>query len=467
MRRFEFEEGSSHKFWEIVVEGNAFTVRYGKVGTDGQVQTKTFKTAEKAEAEAEKKIAEKTKKGYVEVEVEAPAGAASSKPGASKDDSRNPELEQAIYASPDDVGAWQVYADWLQSKGDPWGERISLGIAHAAAKGAEKTKLKKAVDKLDEEHRETFLGKAFAKLMKAEDFDQVAKLEWKYGFVASVRVATPEFEYEGSAPDSILRALVKSPVARFLQSIKIGLIEWQGDEDSFDKGISAFSQAGALPSVRELFVGDFDFPDDTEISWTDVGSVESAFLVMPNLRSLRVRGGGIGLGKTIEHDKLEELIVETGGLPGSTVKAIGTCKLPNLTKLEVWLGTENYGAGGNIKQLAPLFKGEGLPKLRHLGLRNSDFSDEIAVALAKSPLLAQLEVVDLSMGTLKDVGGQAILAAVDKFKHLKKLDLDHNYLSDQVAKDLQKALGKKVNIGQRDTPHDWGDGPRYYTQVGE
>jgi uncharacterized protein (TIGR02996 family) len=465
MRRFEFEEGSSHKFWEIVVEGNAYTVRYGKVGADGQVQTKTFKDAGKAEAEAQKKIAEKTKKGYVEVEA---SGAAPSKPGADKEGARNPELEAAICESPDDVSAWQVYADWLQSKGDPWGDRLSLGIAHAAAKGAEKTKLKKAIDKLDAEQRETFLGKGFAKLMNADDFDQVAKLEWKYGFVVGVRVAAPEFEWDGTGPDTILRALVKSPVARFLQKINIGLIDWQGDEDGFDKGIDAISKSGTLPSVRELFVGDFEFPDDTEISWTDGADVEPALLVLPNLRSLHVRGGGIDFGKALEHEKLETLLVETGGLPGNAVKAIGKCKLPNLTKMEVWFGREEYGAGGNIKQLAPLFEGKGVPKLRHLGLMNSEFEDEIAIALAKSPLLAQLEVVDLSMGTLKDSGGQAILKAIDRFKHLTKLVLDHNFLSDEVAKALQKALGNKVSIGRRQAPYDWGNGDlHYYTQVGE
>ena len=464
MRRFEFEEGSSHKFWEIEVEGNAYTVRYGKVGTEGQVQTKTFKDAAKAEAEAQKKIAEKTKKGYAE--VDAPAGA-SSKPSSDKDGARNQELELAICEAPDDVSAWQVYADWLQSKGDPWGERLSLGIAHAAAKGAEKTKLKKAIDKLEKEHHETFVGKAFAKLLKAEDFEQVATLEWTYGFITGVRVAAPEFEWSGTGGDTILRALVKSPAARFLQSIRIGLIDWQGDEDGFEKGIDAVSKAGKLPSVRSLFVGDFEFPDDTEISWTYGCDVESALLVMPNLRSLHVRGGGIGFGKALEHETLEELLAETGGLPGAAVKAIGKCKLPSLTKMQVWFGREEYGAGGDIKQLAPLFDGKGVPKLRHLGLMNGEFQDDIAVALAKSPLLAQLEVVDLSMGTLTDVGGQAILKSIDKFKHLTLLNLDHNYLTDQVVKDLQKALGKKVSIGSRETPSDWGDGPRYYTQVGE
>ena len=65
-RYFEFVGGGSSKFWEVSLTGKAFTVRFGKMGTDGQTQLKQFPTAEKAAAECEKLVAEKTKKGYVE-----------------------------------------------------------------------------------------------------------------------------------------------------------------------------------------------------------------------------------------------------------------------------------------------------------------------------------------------------------------------------------------------------------------
>jgi predicted DNA-binding WGR domain protein len=65
-RRFEFVGGSSQKFWEISIAGNSFTVRFGRIGTAGQSQTKSFSDDEKAKREAEKLIAEKVKKGYVE-----------------------------------------------------------------------------------------------------------------------------------------------------------------------------------------------------------------------------------------------------------------------------------------------------------------------------------------------------------------------------------------------------------------
>jgi predicted DNA-binding WGR domain protein len=66
VRHFEFIGGSSRKFWEISVSGNSFTVRFGRIGTAGQSQTKTFADHAKAEREAQSLIAEKLKKGYAE-----------------------------------------------------------------------------------------------------------------------------------------------------------------------------------------------------------------------------------------------------------------------------------------------------------------------------------------------------------------------------------------------------------------
>ncbi len=36
MRRFEFKEGSSNKFWEVSVSGNTLTVRFGRIASEGQ-----------------------------------------------------------------------------------------------------------------------------------------------------------------------------------------------------------------------------------------------------------------------------------------------------------------------------------------------------------------------------------------------------------------------------------------------
>jgi predicted DNA-binding WGR domain protein len=56
--------GSAHKFYEVIVDGTVMTVRYGRIGDAGQSKTSTFPTAERAVAEAAKKINEKMRKGY-------------------------------------------------------------------------------------------------------------------------------------------------------------------------------------------------------------------------------------------------------------------------------------------------------------------------------------------------------------------------------------------------------------------
>ncbi len=84
MRRFEFVEGTSAKFWQVALDGASFTVTWGKIGAAGQTQTKAFASAEKARAEHDKLVAEKTKKGYVEVGAPAAAPPAAAPPAAAQ-----------------------------------------------------------------------------------------------------------------------------------------------------------------------------------------------------------------------------------------------------------------------------------------------------------------------------------------------------------------------------------------------
>jgi predicted DNA-binding WGR domain protein len=67
MRRFEFVDGKSNKFWEAKTEGPKLMVRFGRIGGTWQESDKLLADAEKAHAEMEKLIREKTRKGYLEV----------------------------------------------------------------------------------------------------------------------------------------------------------------------------------------------------------------------------------------------------------------------------------------------------------------------------------------------------------------------------------------------------------------
>src|SRR6185369_8027457 len=61
--------GSSNKFWNATVDGNVFTVHYGRIGTEGQTVEKKLGSPQEAEKAYEKKLAEKLKEGYREGEA--------------------------------------------------------------------------------------------------------------------------------------------------------------------------------------------------------------------------------------------------------------------------------------------------------------------------------------------------------------------------------------------------------------
>lgn len=66
-RRFEFVGGNSAKFWQVTVAGTDVTVRFGRLGTEGQEQTKEFPSAEAATGHTQHLVAQKAAKGCEEV----------------------------------------------------------------------------------------------------------------------------------------------------------------------------------------------------------------------------------------------------------------------------------------------------------------------------------------------------------------------------------------------------------------
>lgn len=101
MERYELVEGKSSKFWEISVEDATVTVRFGRIGTNGQTKDKDCSDAAAATKEKDKLVKEKTGKGYVLVgEGPAPAktAAAANAPEAEKSAPATPEAEPAAGA---------------------------------------------------------------------------------------------------------------------------------------------------------------------------------------------------------------------------------------------------------------------------------------------------------------------------------------------------------------------------------
>lgn len=60
----ELKDKKSSKFWMISLDGDAHTITYGKIGTNGRSNTKHFDSEQDASASARKALASKLKKGY-------------------------------------------------------------------------------------------------------------------------------------------------------------------------------------------------------------------------------------------------------------------------------------------------------------------------------------------------------------------------------------------------------------------
>jgi hypothetical protein len=262
------------------------------------------------------------------------------------------------------------------------------------------------------------------------------------------------------------RQLLADPKSQTLTGLVVGAwSDMQDGEMNVEHVIEALVEAAPqLPNLRALMLGDITY-EECEISWINQTNVTLLLNAYPQLEHFGVRGGeDLGL-PDLAHEHLKTLIIEAGGLPKEVVRQVAAAKLPNLEHLELWLGVDNYGGDTTVADLQPFFQGDLFPKLRYLGIRDSELADEIAVAVAQAPVLAQLEVLDLSLGTLGDVGAAALLDS-PAVRGLKKLDLHHHFCSDEMMAKL-KALPLEVDVDDREAPDEWDGEEHRYVSVSE
>lgn len=68
--RLLYQEGSSNKFWDVMVEDSAVTTTWGKIGTVGQSKIKEYPDTESALRDAIKQTLNKLASGYIEELIE-------------------------------------------------------------------------------------------------------------------------------------------------------------------------------------------------------------------------------------------------------------------------------------------------------------------------------------------------------------------------------------------------------------
>ena len=217
--------------------------------------------------------------------------------------------------------------------------------------------------------------------------------------------------------------------------------------------------------IEGLFWGDID-QEEQEVSWIEQTDLSPLLDAMPKLKDLKIKGtNNLRLGQT-SRPELRSLEIISGGLPSEVVEDIIASDFPNLEKLILYVGVEDYGFEGDLEIFRPLFSKERFPKLTYLGLVNSEEQDNIVEMFLQSDILPQLETMDISAGTLKDEGAQLLLDNLDKISHLKFIDMSYNYLSKDMKKKLQ-ALPMKIDVSDTQDADEDDDEVYYYPMITE
>lgn len=478
MRTFEFKDAKSNKFWNIELSGSGFTVTFGRIGTAGQTQTKTFPSAAAAKKEHDKLVAEKLKKGYVET-TSGGAGAAPAEaapPEAVSDEQR--ALEAALVDHADEVAAHSAYGDYLMERGDPRGEfvQVQLALEDESRPKEERDELRKRESALLKKYAKEWLGDAGRFLVgKWSGEDKPYCFRFRRGWLDSVR-ALP-------VPRALIAVLARSPEVRLLRRLDIlyDMRYHPFDFDEFTQGPAeqlregeekgeVYDSHSALPAIAKspyltnLRVLKYGFSDEDDggrpshstmvepLGENTAAQMLDALKACPRLEELYLN---------IDVSNVSDLLASPllGGLRvlqyyfGSTYRSYGddpsnpyplstlaqNKSLKNLHTLRFHPGRE---AEIDIDEFDALVNAKNLPALKHLQVHMTTFGDEGAALIVSSGVLKRLKTLDIGYGNMTDDGARALAACPD-LKNLEVLDVSRNALTPAGVRAL-KATGVQV-----------------------
>ncbi len=381
----------------------------------------------------------------------------------------------------DDRAAWAVYADWLSSQGDPTGELCALEL-QAPADRSRIVELK--------QHRREGRGDWHPLDVAVAQAEKTLAFGWLWfaGHLQAVRLENP---WKGSLAQT-LEDVLSAPCGRFVRSLELsqhfpddvsfGVLGSRGEWE-WAAGVLA---ALVAPSLEALTLGS-DERESLERSersnsmvtsgrpgtpgarilrpsrW--LGDVQPGFAKLPRLKALTLHGEGTRFTELPR--TLRSLTLRSRFVRASTLEAIGATPLPDLERLTLWPGSwpdsaphfeppepeSFYGRATTEADVAPLLSGRHVPKLVHLEVSNSTWTLNFLTALAESPLLPQLQTLDVSNGLLEERDVDQLVRLAPRFRHLTRLDLSrHRIMNTAEQTRLTEAFGGSLVLGRQFVP---------------
>ena len=263
-------------------------------------------------------------------------------------------------------------------------------------------------------------------------------------------------EYEGGNKDAktMFQEILEDPKLPELEEIIVGCWgeSWDNDAQAILDGI--VEHKDKFSHIKSLFIGDMEY-DECEVSWIEQGDYSKLWEALPQLESLTIKGSMKLILGEIKHQNLKSLQIICGGLPSSILAAIGEAELPELRNLLLYIGVEDYGFDGDVSDIESMLSKSNFSKLEVLGIMDSEIQDEITEVVVKSKYIDQIKALDLSMGSLSDMGGGILLEELPKHKNIEAVNLEYHYMSDEMMEKLQ-GLAVPVNVEdqQEDDEYD-------------
>jgi uncharacterized protein (TIGR02996 family) len=451
MRTFQCSSATSDRFWNIEVRGNAYVVSFGKVGSEGQTQRKTFPDATRARAAAEKLIKAKLAKGYRETTAAAPVGVSSLRQA----------LEAALVENPDEVANHAAYADFLEERGDPRGEfiQVQLALEDEQRPAGERKRLQQREQELLHAHQREWLGELAPYFLDGVGVSPYLDLyglsgpgqyRFSRGWLSQLHLTCMTV--------SLARILVRAGQTRLLREL---LVETVSDGSSgygesraeFPGGIHSVGlcplvESPYLTNVRVLRLGTDDGDDwQGYRCYLHTPVIVDLIRKMPRVEELYLFANGFDVNELFALPTLTSLRVmqlyHSEQVHRLQLLAENRA-LGNLTHLLIhphhlaWWGaqaTDDSAAGYQeaegylpLSVVRPLLYSPNLPRLTHLRLRVSSLGNEGCTEIVASGILRRLKSLDLRHGRITEKGARTLAACPD-LKRLEWLDLDRNSIN--------------------------------------
>jgi uncharacterized protein (TIGR02996 family) len=354
-----------------------------------------------------------------------------------------------IAAAYDDDVPRLVYADHLQSLGDPLGELIAVQceLARIDRWEARAGELREREETLLRTYRQRWLPK----------LEPEIRCTFRRGFVEHVAIDTSvpaasferlmqhaplvrSFEHDG------IRYWLSGPpwqsAAKLLPQLTgLALRGWPGRVVNLHdllgnpqlRGIERLAlracgmSPGELEPISTRAWRELDLHNNvlglrgTEMALADVSRLETL-----DLGSCGIGDSGAAAIAAAPFARLRQLKLRRSQLTAVSLRRLA--RSPQLSTLEVLDVSGNAGASG-------LFDSPELPALRELDVSETELDDDGLAALLASPLAAQLRVLDVSGNNLTD----ARLFIEAELPELRVLEVSRNALGER-AKELKASL---------------------------